>query len=47
MRSLRSWMADLLGVRDESARNGDWWEIDLFLVLFFGCLATGAIAWFS
>ena len=47
MRFLRLWMADLLGVRDEAATNGEWWEIDLLIVLFFGCVAAGAIAWFS
>lgn len=47
MRSLRSFLADLLGIRDVSARNGDWWEIDLIIVVLGGALAAGVIAWFN
>lgn len=47
MRPLRSFLADLLGVRNESARNGDWWEMDLIIVVLGGVFAAGIIAWFS
>jgi len=45
MRLLRSWLADLLGIRAESAWRGDWWEIDLILVLLFGSVVAGGLAW--
>jgi len=35
-------IASLLGIHDEAARNGTWWEIDFILVLLFGAfLAAG------
>lgn len=45
VRFIRSWLADLLGIRGESARRGDWWEIDLILVLLFGSVVAGGLAW--
>jgi len=47
LRSLRSWLADRLGVRAEAAKNGDWWEIDLILVVVLGSVAAGLIALLS
>jgi hypothetical protein len=47
MRSVRSYFAKLLGVRDEAARNGDWWEIDFIIVLLGGVFAAGVIGWFQ
>lgn len=47
LRSVRSWLAERLGLRAEAAQNGDWWEIDLILVLFFGSVAAGLIALLS
>jgi len=45
VRLLRSWLADLLEVRDEAARSGEWWEIDLILVVLFGAFLAGGLAW--
>lgn len=45
MHFLRSLLADLLSVRDESARDGSWWETDLILVLLTGAIVAGALAW--
>jgi hypothetical protein len=44
LRSLRSFLADLLGLRDERARNGAWWELDFILVLLTGSLLAAGIA---
>ncbi len=44
---LRSWIVALLDIRDESARNGDWWETDLILVFLLGVFLVGGIALFS
>ena len=45
MRPLRSWLTELLGISDEAAKLGDWWEIDFVLVLLFGALLAGIMAW--
>ncbi len=42
---VRSAFALLLGISSENARNGDWWEIDLMLVVLAGAFVLGAIAW--
>lgn len=42
---LRSVLAALLGLSGEQARNGDWWEIDLILIMLLGALALGVFAW--
>lgn len=42
---VRSAFALLLGISSENARNGDWWEIDLVLVVLAGAFVLGAIAW--
>ncbi|WP_267886227.1 hypothetical protein [Porphyrobacter sp. AAP60] len=40
-------MAQRLGIKDDSAKNGDWWEIDFILVILLGSLLAGGIAWSS
>lgn len=45
MRLLRSWIAGIFQIRDEAAQGGEWWEIDLLIVLILGSLAAGALAW--
>lgn len=47
LRALRTVVAGLLGLRDGSASNGDWWETDLILVILFGSAVAGLIAWNS
>ncbi len=47
LRALRRWIAELFGIRDEAAANGDWWEIDFILVILLGTAATGIIALLS
>ena len=45
LRVLRSmeWLVSL-GIKDESAKNGDWWETDFILVfLIFGLVFKTAI----
>jgi hypothetical protein len=42
---LRSYLAGLLGISDERARNGVWWEIDFIIVLLLGAFGFGAYAW--
>lgn len=42
---LRSALAGLLGISDERARNGTWWEMDLMIVALMGAFALGAFAW--
>jgi hypothetical protein len=42
---LRTALAALLGISSEEARNGDWWEIDLAMVVLAGAFVLGAIAW--
>lgn len=42
---LRSALAGLLGISDEKARNGTWWEMDLIIVVLVGAFALGAFAW--
>jgi hypothetical protein len=42
---VRSALAGLLGIGDEQARNGVWWEIDLIIVVLVGAFALGAFAW--
>jgi len=42
---LRSYFAGLLGISDERARNGVWWEIDFIIILLLGAFAYGAYAW--
>jgi hypothetical protein len=47
VRGLRSFIAGILGIRDDSARNGDWWEIDLILVILGGSIIAGVTAFLS
>jgi hypothetical protein len=47
LRSLRSFIAGILGVSAESARNGDWWEVDLIIVTILGVFLLGIMAWSS
>lgn len=47
LRILRTWIARRLGLESKSAKNGDWWEIDLILVILLGAAFLGAAAWFS
>lgn len=47
IRALRSMVAGLLGLKDVSASNGDWWETDLILVILCGSAVVGLIAWNS
>ncbi|MEE4317914.1 MAG: hypothetical protein V2I74_13125 [Erythrobacter sp.] len=42
---LRSALAGLLGISDERAADGTWWESDLILVVLAGALALGDLAW--
>jgi hypothetical protein len=44
-RLVREWLANRLGIEDEAARNGQWWEIDLVIVIFCGSILAGLIAW--
>jgi hypothetical protein len=44
-RLAREWVANRLGIEDEAARNGQWWEIDLVIVIFCGSIVAGLIAW--
>lgn len=45
VKAIRSWVADRLGIHSESARDGDWWEIDLIVVILFGSAVAGWLAW--
>lgn len=45
MRTVRSWLAAALGIRAEAAQRGDWWEIDLIIVVLVGSAIAGALAW--
>lgn len=47
LRLIRSALAAMMGLSSEAARNGDWWEIDLILVVLLGSAALGLIAWVS
>lgn len=47
MRTLRSWLAGLLGIKSEAAQNGEWWEIDLIIALLFGAFVAGGLAWIA
>lgn len=47
LRLLRSFIAELLEIRDKDAKSGKWWEIDFIIVLLFGSFIAGAFAWFS
>lgn len=38
---LRGLIARKLDVEDQAASNGDWWEIDLIIVLLLGSVAVG------
>lgn len=42
---LRSWIAQCFEIQDEAARRGDWWEIDLIVVILLGSIALGVWAW--
>lgn len=42
---IRFALAALFGISSEEARNGDWWEIDLAMVVLAGAFMLGAIAW--
>jgi hypothetical protein len=37
-------IAKLFGVRDDAAVDGDWWEIDVILVILLAAAATGTFA---
>ena len=45
LRALRSWIAAKLDIKDESAKNGDWWEVDLLIVVIFGSFLSAILAW--
>jgi len=45
LRALRSWMAGVLGIKNESAKNGDWWETDFILVLISGSFLAAILGW--
>jgi hypothetical protein len=45
LHQLRSVLADLLGISDERARDGSWWEIDLIIAFLIGVFVLGAFAW--
>ena len=47
VRSLRRWLMRRLGIRDNAAADGEWWEIDLILTLLFGAFLAGGAAWFA
>jgi hypothetical protein len=42
---LRSALSALFGISSEEARSGDWWEIDLAMVVLAGAFVLGTIAW--
>lgn len=42
---LRSWIAQRFEIQDEAARRGDWWEIDLIVVILLGAIVLGVWAW--
>lgn len=42
---LRGHIADVLGIRSPEAAAGEWWEIDLIIVVLAGAFAAGIIAW--
>lgn len=44
---LRAWLAKRLGLKDQAARDGTWWEIDFILVLFVGSVIWGAWGFLS
>ncbi|MEE4211200.1 MAG: hypothetical protein V2I43_18270 [Parvularcula sp.] len=46
MRLIRTWIARRFGLGSEAARNGDWWEIDLVVVILAGAVFLGAAGWF-
>ncbi|WP_267893424.1 hypothetical protein [Porphyrobacter sp. TH134] len=39
-------MAIRLGIENESAKNGDWWEIDLIIVTLLGFTLVGTAAFY-
>ena len=41
MRSIRKFIASLLEVKDQEATNGEWWEIDLIIVILLGSFVLG------
>jgi hypothetical protein len=46
LRFIRTWIARRLGLSSEAARDGDWWEIDLIVVILAGAVVLGAAGWF-
>jgi hypothetical protein len=42
---IRKWVADRLGLKDEAAVKGEWWEIDLIIVILLGASLVGLFAW--
>jgi hypothetical protein len=43
MRHLRAWLAEAFGIRDDAAKNGEWWEIDFVIVILFGAILAGVL----
>lgn len=45
VRIMRAWIATRLGIKDEAAQDGSWWEIDAVIVLLLGSAVLGLAAW--
>jgi hypothetical protein len=45
--TIRGTLARLLGVHAQEAASGEWWEIDLILVVLAGAAVMGGIAWIA
>ncbi|MEE4209927.1 MAG: hypothetical protein V2I43_11730 [Parvularcula sp.] len=45
--ALRSFVAKRLGIMDERAANGEWWETDLVIAFLGAMLLLGAISYFQ
>lgn len=44
---MRLWVMQRLGLRSEAAADGEWWEVDLILVVLFGAFLAAGIALFG
>lgn len=44
---IRGFLADRLGLRSSQARSGEWWEIDMILIVLLGSFILGVSAWIS